>query len=149
MTVPGMNVLGAALSVLGRQTVDYYRDIGRVTLPSGRDDTQFAEPVPVAGSFQPLNMATVQMLGLDMAKTWATFHAPVSTIDPSRGHSGDELEYFGQRYHAESVVDWKAQDGWTWSLWVAIGPTTDDLILIEGGFLLFCGEGGHLELIGG
>jgi hypothetical protein len=148
MSVPGMNVLNAALSVLGRQRVDYYRDVGRIVNAAGRDDTLYADPVVVAGSFQPLDMRTMQTLGLDMARNWATFHAPIDVIDPTRGKSGDELEYFGRRYHAHDAANWYAQDGWTWSIWVDTDAVVSDLILMQGGFLLFTGQAGHMELTG-
>lgn len=121
MSVPGINVLGLALSILGRQTVQYERNTGRTVNAAGRDTATFAAPVPVTGSFQPMPMATVAMLGIDLSKSWATFHAPVLTIEPTRGTSGDQLTFGGRRYQAQEVVNWYVQDGWTWSLWVDIG----------------------------
>lgn len=123
MTVPGANLLAAALSIIGSQTVDYYAESGPpVTDAAGRLTPQYADAAAVRGSFQPLPLTTASLLGLDIAQSWAVFYAPITVIAPTRDHSGDQLAYFGRRYQVTGKTDWRAQDGWTALLCVDIGP---------------------------
>lgn len=122
MIVPGSNLLGIALGVLGAQTARYYARIGRTKDAQGVFRTTFAAPVDVVGSWQPVNKTTLSALGLDMARNHANFYSetPFSTIDENEG--ADEFEYAGRRWRVLNSTDWVPADGWNGVLVTDVGP---------------------------
>ncbi|WP_197335302.1 phage collar protein [Ralstonia solanacearum] len=91
--IPGSNLLGLALSVIGKQRVEYFRYIGRKTNDIGDDVSVYADPVPMFGSVQAVDRNMYQYLGLDFqsaisgsmrAPTCRTLHA----IGPAIRSSG-------------------------------------------------------------
>jgi hypothetical protein len=122
VTVPGMNLLGLAMTVLGPQTVNYYAWVGLVANAVGKEVPSFAAMVTRRGSFQPVARSRLQLLGLDMSQSYATFFGPGAVRTLERDGAPDEFGYSGRRYKALDVVDWLAQDGWTAAVCVDIGP---------------------------
>ena len=121
MIVPGSNLLGIALSVLGAQTASYYARTGRTKNSRGVFVTTFAPPIDVIGSWQPMNKTTVTAMGLDMSKDYATFYSatPFNTIDENE--PADEFTYAGRRWRAISKTNWTPADGWNGVVVVDVG----------------------------
>lgn len=123
MIVPGSNLLNLALSVQGKQTVQWLRATDRAPNSVGQLVTTYADPVPIHGSFQPKNQAWAQSHGLDLAKDYALFYASDDMTAVKRGESGDRFTYGGATFQAASdEADWFQQDGWKAMLLVRIGP---------------------------
>lgn len=110
--IPGGNLLEAALSALGTQTVSYYKFTGRTVNAIGEDVDSFDLPVDVTGSLQPVPKTLYTQYGLDLTKTYVTFYAPVNSVAVDRDVGGDEFEFSSDRYKCESLTDWFAVDGW-------------------------------------
>lgn len=122
MTVPGMNVLGLALTVLAPQAANYYAWTGLTVNSVGKEVPAFAPVTTRRGSFQPVARSRLQTMGLDMSQSYATFFGPGSVRTLERDGAPDEFGYAGRRYKALDVADWLAQDGWTAAVCVDIGP---------------------------
>lgn len=120
--IPGINVLGMALSVIAPQAVKYYQWTGNVTGPTGKDVPTYAAFVTRRGSFQPVERSRLEKMGLDMAESYATFFGPGTVRTLERDGAPDNFAYNGRRYAALDVADWLAQDGWTAAVCVDIGP---------------------------
>lgn len=123
MIVPGSNLLGIAMTVLGRQTVTYFVDDGRTTNAIGLDVTDYDNGIPVSGSFQPVPRNKYEAYGLDWQRTYFTFYASIDSIDLARDVSGDQLVFSNRRFQVVSKVDWFMMDGWDAILCVEIGKS--------------------------
>lgn len=121
MLVPGSNLLGIALGVIGAQTPTYFERTGRTKDAVGVWSTTFAPGVEITGSWQPLDKKTIALLGLDMAKDYNRFVGPraFNTVDDDQG--ADEFEYGGKRWRVTGKVEWVRQDGWSSVIVVDIG----------------------------
>lgn len=121
MTVPGLNLLGVALTAIGHQPVTYYRNTGRTTNAAGFATGTWDAAVPVAvGSVQAVARARYSQEGLDLSKDYATWFVPRSVTGVARDAVGDQFDWNGRRWQVESVTDWHAQDGWMQALAVAL-----------------------------
>lgn len=120
MSVPGSNLLATALSVLGVQTVQHFRILGRTTNEIGLDVAEFAAPENVRGSFQPVPLTLIQQLGLDLNKSYVNFYSITPVFGIERNSAGDQLVFAGKRYQVLSPNDWQAVDGWQSVLCVEI-----------------------------
>ena len=112
--IPGLNILAEALKLIGSQTVRYYKATNRTKTAAGFFNSQFAAGVDITqGSVQAVPRSKYQILGLELQKKYVTWFVPqLAVVTLERGTSGDEFEYNGERFQAESVTDWAAQDGW-------------------------------------
>lgn len=119
--IPGSNLLNLALSVIDSQTLEYHAFAGRQTNAAGYDVAEYAEPVPVVGSFQPVPRTQYANLGLDYQKTYWNFYVSADLLDVSRDVSGDQLVFDGLRYQCESITPWRSIDGWNAVLCSEIG----------------------------
>ena len=114
MLVPGSNLLALAMGPIARQTLQWRAFISRAVNTAGDWESTFADPVDITGSFQAVNRATYQLLGLNLQKDYANFYtqADVNTLD--RDREGDMLVFpvTGEKWQAESDQDWRGVDGW-------------------------------------
>ncbi|WP_170872395.1 MULTISPECIES: hypothetical protein [Burkholderiaceae] len=118
--MPGSNLLGLALSVIGKQRVEYYQFLGRETNDVGIDVNRYAPPVPLYGSVQAVDRNLYQYLGLDFQKRYIRLYACAELQDVARDRSSDQIEFAGQRYQLLSDADWFNIDGWDGALCVQI-----------------------------
>lgn len=119
--IPGSNILGMALTVIQPQTVIWLQESGRTQNAVGQWVTQYATPQAVRGSWQPVDKAKYEQLGLDMAKKYFAFFASVRMTPVERMQAGDIIEFDGSQHHIEYEADWFVQDGWRGVLCVQIG----------------------------
>lgn len=120
MTVPGSNLLNQALSIIQRQTVDYYQNTGRSTNSIGMQVPAFAAAISVTGSFQAVPRNKYEMYGLDFQKNYFNFYVSRAVIDLQRDVSGDQLAFQSKRYQCVSKTAWEGIDGWDAVLCVEI-----------------------------
>lgn len=124
--IPGSNLLNMALGVIGAQPDVYWRQqTGRTLDEAGEWVPEYAPPLPVKGSLQPLSATRYQQLGLDLARRYFSFFTSAPVQGVGRDRSGDLLDIAGRRYQAESLADgdWGDVDGWREVIIVDIGPT--------------------------
>jgi len=98
MSVPGINLLGLALSAIGQQTVTVYKFLSRATNTAGLDVPTYAAGVPVPGSVQPVPTSKYEALGLDFERTYVMFYTSYPLISVARDGSGDRFVYGGLHY---------------------------------------------------
>lgn len=120
MIIPGINLLNIAMTVIAKQTVNYYKNTGVTIDRIGVDVPTFNSPVPMQGSVQAVQRDKYVQYGLDLQKNYVIFYTSGCVTDLQRMVSGDEFEYGGKRFKCESEVDWSAIDGWTGVLSVEI-----------------------------
>lgn len=119
--IPGSNVLNMAFSIIAKQSVIYYRFIGRTLNDVGQDVATYEPGSLLKGSFQPVQRNLYEALGLDLQKEYYWFYVSKALMDVSRNVSGDQLAFQGNRFQCESSTDWFAMDGWLAILCVRIG----------------------------
>lgn len=122
MNVPGSNILGLALTVIAPQTPQYKAWTGLTTSASGQEVPTYAAAVNRRGSFQPVSKTAQSQMGLDMAKSYATFFGPGAVRTLERDGAPDQFIFGGRKWNAVGLVDWMQQDGWTAALCVDVGP---------------------------
>lgn len=122
MNIPGVNVLGLAMTAIRAQAVTVFRFTVNVGQPNGADLPMYAAGVPAMGSVQPMNDKTKHELGLEWNDTWVSLFTSVAIKTVERDGAGDVFVYNGKYYHAQGRTDWSAQDGWNEILAVLIPP---------------------------
>ena len=127
--IPGQNLLNMAFRIIAKETVLYYKDLGRTLNSVGQDITEYAAGVPLSGSFQPVPRKLYELYGLDLQKDYYTFYVSAALLDVDRDISGDQIAFNGQRFQCESDNDWFAIDGWKGVLCVHIGIDIADPVI--------------------
>jgi hypothetical protein len=120
MTVPGSNLLGMALSILGQQSFWYFAFKCREPNEIGQDITQYQPPRMLTGSVQPVPRSLYQQYGLDFDRYYINFYVSKKVLDVARDVSGDQIEFNCKRFQCLSKTDWYPQDGWVAVLAVEI-----------------------------
>ena len=117
---PGNNILNAAFSAIGKQTVQYTKYLGKATNAAGLDEPNFAAAVPVLGSVQAIPRSKYEYLGLDFQKNYVMFYTSSCVLDLQRDVAGDRFTFGKKKYQCQSKTDWCAIDGWSSVLSVEI-----------------------------
>jgi len=123
-----INLLNAALTIIPPVTVLWNRatyrqlnDLGQwVTHYNGSD----IQPIPIQGSFQPLEKAKYEQLGLDLNKHYFVFYSSNDLLAVERDYSGDTLIFQGRKYQMEDTTDWYFYNGWRGVTCVDIGAAS-------------------------
>ncbi len=110
--IPGQNILNAALSIIARQSFDYYAFQSRTPNAIGQDVATYAAPVTLTGSVQPVPRNLYQIYGLDFDKYYLTFYVSQAVMDVARDVSGDAMVFNGNYYQCLQKTDWFPQDDW-------------------------------------
>ena len=123
--IPGMNILNMALTVIWRQTIQYYKYESRAINDVGQDVTTYYPVVDLVGSWQPVPRNLYIIYGLDLQRDYFTFYTSNNILDITRDVSGDQLSFMGRRYQVESDNDWYQLDGWKGVICVDLGVDED------------------------
>lgn len=113
MQVPGSNLLNLAMTVIRKETFEFYAYTTRSSNDIGIYQDEYADPVTVTGSVQPVPRDLYAQMGLDFQKNYHTFYTPNSIGDVGRAKAGDKFVFNGSTYQCESTTPWFAMDGWT------------------------------------
>ena len=106
------NLLNLALGAIGSQTVQYIAFIGNVTNDVGVKTPQYAEPVNIRGSFQPIPKDMYERNGLDFTQHWFSLYASKDILEVERDVSSDRIEFNGNVYQVKNKIDWLDYNGW-------------------------------------
>lgn len=120
MIVPGSNLLNMAFNLIAQQPFDYYRYEGRTTNSIKQYVANYADPVAVTGSVQPVARNLYQQLGLEWQKAYIIIYASRDILDVGRDDSGDQIEFENDRYNVLSIAPWFGIDGWAQALCVKV-----------------------------
>lgn len=107
------NLLALAQTVIPSQQLTLAKFTGRATNAAGFQVPTFADPVPLSGSAQPVPQSRYAALGLDFEKTYITLYTSADVVGVARDGSGDRVTFNGDTYSAESLTDWRTQNGWS------------------------------------
>ena len=120
MNVPGSNLVSIALRVIKPQVLQWQAFVSRTTNSAGDWVSTYATAVPIEGSFQAVNKALYQQLGLNIAKNYSILYTLADVQATHRDREGDLLTVAGRVWQAESDMDWRDADGWRKLLCVEI-----------------------------
>lgn len=118
------NLLNAAHMLIPSVTVQWRRATGRTQNALGQWVTEYADPVSLSCSFQPVDRSKYEYMGLDLNKRYFVLYGSDVLIAVERGTSGDTVDYQDRRYQAEDATDWYAYNGWKGIVFVDIGAAT-------------------------
>jgi hypothetical protein len=110
--IPGSNLLQTALSILARQSFQYYAFQSRSPNAIGQDVTTYNPPVTMTGSVQPVPRSLYQSYGLDFQRNYVNVYVPQAILDIARDVSGDQIAFQGATYQCVSRTPWVGIDGW-------------------------------------
>lgn len=116
------NLLNAAHSLIPPVTVSWRKANGRTQNALGQWVTSYDAPVNLKCSFQPVEKAKYEALGLDMNKHYFVLYGSKELTAVERDTAGDTVDYQGRRYQFEDAVDWYAYNGWKGIVCVDVGP---------------------------
>lgn len=120
MSVPGSNLLNQAFNLIAKQTMTYYPFLSRTKQPNGMLVPNYGPGVTAQGSFQPVSRALMQILGLDMQRSYVNIFISQRVLDVERDVSSDKFVFKGHTYQALSITPWISVDGWNQVLAVKV-----------------------------
>lgn len=120
MNVPGSNLLNRAAKLIRLQTIIYLAYVSRTTTDTLTLVANYAPPKTIRGSTQPVPLTLMQILGLDMQRTYYNLFVPQAVIDIGRDVASDQFKLQGKLFQGISSTPWAAIDGWTQILVVMV-----------------------------
>lgn len=112
MLVPGSNLLALAMGPIARQTLQHRAFVSRSTNAAGDFVSVFADPVSITGSFQAIDKALYQQLGLNLSKNYSRLYTQADVRPLERDREGDVVIFAGKLWQCEDAQDWRSVDGW-------------------------------------
>jgi hypothetical protein len=106
------NLLGIALSVLPKTTVQWSAFDSMGVDDRGRPAPTYLDAVPLTGSWQAVDAVRMAQLGLDTTKQYRAFYISKPVDGVSRGTSPDKIEFQGDQWDVLPNADWYAMNGW-------------------------------------
>lgn len=131
MIHPGSNILNIAMGVIATQRVTWHEYAGRTTDAMGVHIAAYSAPRVIRGSWQPVNRARYEALGLDFAKRYYMYFTSNPVRGVYTGRSADLIDYRGRRHEVVDVQPWDAEDGWSQVLVVDVSDTSKPVPLLE------------------
>lgn len=114
------NLLATAQTVIGKQSYQLKKWLGKVTNDAGFEVDSYAEPVDRSGSVQPVQRSKFQYLGLDFSKIYIQIFDTELIDVLSRTENADQIIWEGGIYKAMPNFDWKKTGDWNSVLCVRI-----------------------------
>ena len=124
MSVPGLNLLGLALTAIGSQPVVWIPWASNATLPDGMVVSNFAPPQTITtGSVQAVPRTRYAAMGLDYTRNYVTWFTPAAVRGVERDRTPDRFIWGGRLFDVVTVTAWAAQDGWSEVVGIDVGPS--------------------------
>lgn len=118
--IPGGNLLNLALSVIAAQPIQWLQFDAETVQSNMAVSLSYKTPVTIAGSLQPVPRSLMEILGLDMNKSYVNIFTSNNVIDIERDISSDRFTYGGTTYQGLSSTPWRNIDGWNQILCVQV-----------------------------
>lgn len=118
--IPGGNLLNLALSVISASAIQWLQFDAETVQPNMAVSLSYLAPVTIQGSLQPVPRHMMELLGLDMNKTYVNIFTSNSVIDIERDISSDRFIYGSATYQGLSSTPWRNIDGWNQILCVQV-----------------------------
>jgi len=116
MIVPGSNNLALALSIQGKEKINYFRSNGRTVNARGNYISAYEPPFSILGRFQAEQRTGIAEQGQELQRSIATIYLSTSMIDVTRNTQGDQVSYGGKLWQLLSNLEWNKQDRWASSI---------------------------------
>ena len=115
------NVLRTSQTVIRTQTFIVRRFTGRTRNAIGNYVAEYADPVTVEGSVQPISRNLYKKMGLDFEKSYISILAVEEITDLARDRSGDQIIIDGQLFETIGQTDWQRSADWQRVVCVRVG----------------------------
>ncbi|MFV7791250.1 phage collar protein [Aliarcobacter lanthieri] len=106
------NLLNIALSVLPKTKARWYQFDRLDADDRGREIAVYKEPIEIIGSFQAMDIKTIQEMGLDTNKDYKVFYTSNNIKQVQRATSPDYLENLEDKYDILDNNNWFKINGW-------------------------------------
>ena len=106
------NLLNIALSVLPKTKAKWYQFDKLEVDDRGREKAIYKDPVNIVGSFQAMDIKTIQEMGLDTNKDYKVFYTSNNVKQVQRETSPDYLEILEDKYDILDNNNWFKINGW-------------------------------------
>lgn len=121
MVIP-FNLLGQALSAIGRQNFYLLNWTGRTVSASGLPEDTYANPVLCSGSIQSVQQDVFERIGLNLETNVRQVWSEV-TMRAESGQNGPDLLVFeGKVWFCKSSTPWNGYNGWNQVIVVEAKP---------------------------
>lgn len=122
MSVPGLNLLGLALTAIGPQPVVWTPWVSSTVLGHGRMVPVFGPPQTITtGSVQAVPRTRYAALGLDYTRNYVTWFTPAPVRGAERDRAPDRFVWAGRLFDVATVTAWAVQDGWSEVVGIDVG----------------------------
>lgn len=121
--IPGANILNMALTLIAKQSFQYFQFMSRTPSTAGQYIATYSSPYEMCGSVQAVPRNLYQSYGLDFQNNYLTFFVSAGFLDIERDVSGDQINFRGKRFQCLSKTDWFLIDGWVGIMAVEIPNT--------------------------
>lgn len=129
MSVPGSNLLGLALTLIGSQSVLFYQETSRKQNKTGQWLCFYAPFIEFDEcSVQPVDRRAYKAMGLDLQSNYVSWFVPdIDAVNLARKVNGSVFEWNNRRFQMVGQTDWFNQDNWSVFIGVDIGIATGKL----------------------
>lgn len=116
-----INVLGSVQSVIGKQSYQLIKYLGRTRNENGYYISEFSDPIDMAGSVQPVKSSVYKDLGLDFKKAYIKIYDTELINSLTRETNSDQIIWNGYMWELAESTSWTIQSGWNFVLCVKTG----------------------------
>lgn len=127
MTLNLLPIAMNATSILGcNKTFLFYKYIGTIIDDLGRDKPDFAEPVRITGSVQPVSNKMYEQLGLDLDKNYKIIYSSALINSIAEDIQPDRVVYDNRTFEIVENKNWYETNGYTKILMVELKELRQD-----------------------
>jgi hypothetical protein len=116
----GLNILGAAASVIPLQTLSHQAATGRTVNGYGDFVTTYAAATTIRGSIQPVDSKAYVQRGLDATKVYYNLYTDAAVQGIRRESAGDLIRYGGVTCQCVDDSGWAIVGEWRVVLLVVV-----------------------------
>ena len=115
-----LNILSSTQTVIGTQDYQVKKSLGRTRNDAGFFATEFARPLEMKGSVQPVNSKQYKDMGLDFKKAYIKIYDTELIKTLNRNKNADQIIYDGFLWHVAEDTNWFLSGGWNYVLCVRL-----------------------------
>lgn len=106
------NLFNLATAVIPPETIEYIQFLGNEVNEIGLSVPNYAEPVSIKASVQPLGDTAYKELGLDFQKEYYTVYSNQKMSGLNENPHPDKLIFHGKSFVVQKTTYWNVYNGW-------------------------------------
>jgi hypothetical protein len=110
--IPGGNILNQALSLIAAKTISWLPHTGETTGANLMVAPTYGAPVSIQASVQPVSQQLMELLGLDMNRSYVKIFTSNNVFGVQRDIASDQFQIGPDLFQGISKTAWYYIDNW-------------------------------------